>query len=80
MASEFKNRYRPYDKAYNKKPEIKKAKANRQRARRLMIKEYGKAALKGKDVDHKDGDPVGKNANRRSNLQIMSAHDNRAKH
>lgn len=75
-----KNRYRPYDKAYQKRPEVVAAKRNRNRARYLMIKKYGKAALKGKDIDHKDGNASSANSNRRSNLQIMSAHDNRAKH
>lgn len=77
MAGEYKNRYRAYDKAYQKRPEIRKAKANRNKARYLMIKKHGKAALKGKDIDHKDGNPQN---NRRSNLQIMSASKNRAKH
>jgi len=77
MAKNFRDRYRPYDKAYQARPEQKKARANRNAARRLAIKKYGKAALKGKDVDHKDGNPMN---NRRSNLQIMSAKKNRAKH
>lgn len=80
MAGEYKNRYRAYDKAYQARPEQVKKREHRNAARRLMIKKYGKAALKGKDVDHKDGNAVAKNANRRSNLQIMSASKNRAKH
>lgn len=42
-----------------------------------MIKEHGKAAVKGKDVDHKDGNPM---HNSRRNLHITSVHYNRAKH
>lgn len=77
MATEYKNRYRPYDKAYQKRPEQVKARVARNRNRRLAIKKYGKAALKGKDIDHKDGNPRN---NKRSNLRIMSASKNRAKH
>lgn len=65
-----------YDKAYLKRPEQRKANAARKRARRLLIKKYGEAALKGKDVDHKDGNP---NNNRLSNLKITSVKHNRSK-
>ncbi|WP_425540709.1 HNH endonuclease [Rhodoblastus acidophilus] len=66
-----------YDTKYESSPEQKKARASRNRARRLMIKEHGKAALKGKDVDHSDGNPRN---NSRRNLHITSVHYNRAKH
>lgn len=66
-----------YDTAYESRPEQKKARASRNRARRLLIKEKGAAALKGKDVDHKNGNP---RDNSRSNLHITSKHYNRAKH
>lgn len=49
----------------------------RHKARRLMIKKYGKAAVAGKDIDHKNGNP---HDNRLSNLTIMSKSKNRAKH
>lgn len=42
-----------------------------------MIKEHGKKAVEGKDVDHKDGNPM---HNGRRNLHITSVHYNRAKH
>lgn len=45
---------------------------NRQKrriARNLMIKKLGISAVKGKDVDHKDGNP---NNNSVSNLKVMS--------
>ena len=35
-----------------------KRRARRNMARRLMIRKYGKARLRGKDVDHKDGNPM----------------------
>lgn len=41
-----------------------------------MIKKHGKAALKGKDVDHKDGNPRN---NAPSNLRIMSRKKNRGR-
>lgn len=65
-----------YDKAYLKRPEQRKANAARKRARRLMIKKYGEKALKGKDIDHKDGNP---NNNSRRNLAITSKSYNRSK-
>lgn len=49
----------------------------RHKARRLMIKKYGKAAVKGKDIDHRNGNP---RDNRPGNLTIMSKSKNRAKH
>jgi hypothetical protein len=69
--------YSAYDKKFQATPYQKKIRASRNRARRLMIKKYGKAALKGKDVDHKNGNPMQTTP---KNLQILSAHDNRAKH
>lgn len=63
-----------YDKAY-RRAHLKED-AARHRARRLMIKKHGKAALKGKDVDHSNGNPLD---NKRSNLSIMSKHENRSK-
>jgi hypothetical protein len=37
---------------YHAKPEQKKRRADRNAARRKAVKKYGKAALKGKEVDH----------------------------
>lgn len=67
-------RNKAYDRAYRKAH--KKEDAARHRARRLMIKKHGAAALKGKDVDHVDGNPL--NGNPR-NLRILSVHANRSK-
>lgn len=63
------------EKAYDSSPARKKARAARNRARRLLIKKHGAAAVAGKDVDHKDGNP---NNNSPSNLAIRSRHANRA--
>ena len=46
----------------------------RRRARRLLQKKLGIKKLKGKDVDHKDGNPRN---NSRSNLRVRSKSYNR---
>lgn len=51
--------------------------AERVEARRLMEKELGKAALQGKDVDHKLS-LKGGGSNDRSNLRLRDPHANRA--
>lgn len=66
-----------YDKQYQASPEQKKRRAARNKARREAIKRHGKAALKGKDVHHKDNNP--KN-NSKKNLKIISSSKNRAMH
>ncbi len=62
---------------YQGKPEQIKHRSNRNKARRLMIKKHGKAAVKGKDIDHSNGNPMDNNP---KNLKITSVHYNRAKH
>ena len=62
---------------YQGLPEQIRNRAKRNRARRLMIKKYGKKRLRGKDIDHKDGNPTN---NSLRNLRITSVHYNRAKH
>lgn len=52
---------------------------NRQKrriARTLMIKKLGIKAVRGKDIDHKDGNPSN---NSISNLRVMSKSANRSK-
>ena len=63
---------------YHGTPEQRRNRSERNKARRLMEKERGKSALKGKDVDHIK--PISKGGtNRRSNLQVTSVHYNRSK-
>ena len=76
MAAPSGRKYSAYDREYQARPEQVAKRVARNKARRMMIKKHGKAALKGKDVDHKDGNP--KN-NSRSNLKIMSRSANRSK-
>jgi len=64
------------DKAYQAKPEQKKRRAQRNKARRAAIRKYGKPALQGKDIDHKDGNPMNGS---RSNLRVMSINKNRGR-
>lgn len=73
MARDYKKEY----KNYQGKPEQIKNRASRNKARRLAIKKYGRAAVSGKDIDHRDGNPRNNSA---SNLRIMSKSHNRAKH
>lgn len=72
MARDYKKEYREY----HSKPEQKKRRAGRNKARALMIKKRGKKALKGKDVDHKDRNPRNNSA---SNLRIQSKKKNRGR-
>jgi hypothetical protein len=47
-----KRDYREEYDEYHAKPEQKKRRADRNAARRKAVKKYGKAALRGKEVDH----------------------------
>ena len=69
--------YSEYDKAYQKRPKEVKKRVARNAARRLMIRKHGKAALKGKDVDHKRSLKAG-GGNGYKNLRIRSRSENRA--
>lgn len=71
MARDYKKEYKA-----SRTPERRRANIMRKRARRLLIKEKGEAAVRGKEVDHKNLNPQD---NRRSNLQIISKRENRKK-
>lgn len=76
MAAPSGRKYSAYDREYQARPEQVAKRVARNKARRMMIKKHGKAALKGKDVDHKDGNPTN---NSKSNLRIMKRSENRSK-
>lgn len=73
MARDYKAEYRNYQ----GRPEQIRNRAKRNAARALMIKKRGKAAVAGKDVDHKRKLKHG-GSNSMSNLRIRSKHANRA--
>ena len=72
MSRDYKKEYENY----HKKPEQRRRNDARKAARRLMVKKHGKAALKNKDVDHKDRSPLN---NAPSNLRIQSKKENRGR-
>lgn len=70
---------RDYKKEYNSYHGSAKQRArrsSRNKARRLAVKKYGKQAVNGKDVDHRDRNP---HNNSRSNLRIQSKSKNRSR-
>lgn len=76
MATRRKRDYAKEYRDYHAKPEQIANRSARNQARRTMEKEVGKAALKGKDVDHKK--PLSRGgSNARSNLQVLSVRENR---
>lgn len=68
--------YKAEYKRYHGKPEQIKRRAERGKSRSLMIKKHGKAALKGKDVDHKDRNTANMSSR---NLRIQSRKVNRGR-
>ena len=72
MSRDYKKEYANYQ----GKPEQIKRRSSRNKARRLVIKKKGAAAVKGKDVDHKDRNP---HNNSSSNLRIQSKTANRGR-
>jgi len=75
MAAPSGRVYTDYDRKYQARPEQVKKRVARNKARRMAIKKHGKAALKGKDVHHKDGNATN---NSKKNLQITTASHNRS--
>lgn len=72
MSRNYKKEYANYQ----GKPEQIKRRSSRNKARRLAIKKHGKAAVNGKDIDHKDRNP---HNNSSSNLRIQSKKENRGR-
>lgn len=73
MPANPRNYKQEYDRYHSKDDQIKN-RASRNKARRAVTKAKGKAAVKGKDVDHKDGNPRN---NSLANLRLQSKHVNR---
>ena len=65
-----------YDKKYESSTEQIRRRASRNAARRRLIASRGKAALRGKDVDHRNQNPLD---NRSSNLRVESKKKNRGR-
>lgn len=72
MPRDYKKEYE----SYHKKSEQRARRSSRNKARRLAVKKHGKAALRNKDVDHKDRNPMN---NSTSNLRIQSKKENRGR-
>lgn len=70
-----RNYRKEYD-TYHKKPEQRRRNDGRKAARRLAVKKHGASKLAGKDIDHKDRNPLN---NASSNLRIQSKKDNRGR-
>lgn len=72
MNRDYKREYR----LFHGKPEQRKRRSERNISRKLLIQKRGKAALKNKDVHHKNGNTADM---RMSNLAIVSKSYNRAR-
>jgi hypothetical protein len=73
-----KEDYARHYRDYQGKPEQIKKRAQRNAARAEMVKKHGKAALAGKDVDHKKRIKHG-GSNSASNLRVQSRSTNRGR-
>jgi hypothetical protein len=60
---------------YHSKPEQRKNRSSRNLARILMRRKLGVKAVRGKDIDHKDKNPLN---NSRKNLRVRSKSYNRS--
>jgi len=77
MAAPSGRVYSAYDAAYQKRPDVRRRHILRLRARRIAEKKYGKAALKGMDVDHIRSLKAG-SGNTASNIRLRPTRANRA--
>ena len=68
--------YRKEYDTYHGTPDQLANRTSRNKARRKLAKVVGAAKLRGKDVDHKNGNPKD---NRAGNLKAMSKSKNRSK-
>ena len=68
--------YKKERRQYHGKPEQMKRNAARKRARRMLEREGKVRTGDGKDVGHKNGNPLD---NRRSNLRVENRSKNRAR-
>jgi len=68
-----RNYKQEYDRYHSKKEQVSN-RASRNKARATVAKRKGKAAIKGKDVDHKDGNPRN---NSLANLRLQRPSTNR---
>ena len=68
--------YRKESDTYHGKPDQLDNRSSRNKARRKLSKVVGASKLRGKDVDHKNGDPKDNSV---GNLTAMSKSKNRSK-
>ena len=71
MPRDYKREY----KNYHSKPTQRKRRSSRNLDRRLMAKRLGIKKIRGKDIDHKDKNPMN---NSRKNLRVRSKSYNRS--
>lgn len=72
MSRNYKSEYANY----HAKLSQKKRRAGRNAARRLMARKLGLKKIKGRDVDHKDRNPLN---NAASNLRLQKKSQNRSR-
>ena len=70
-----RNYRKEYDN-YQSKPEQRRRNDARKKSRRKMVKAVGKSKLSGKDIDHRDRNPLNTS---RKNLRIQSKKTNRSR-
>ena len=71
-----KRNYKKEYRTYHSKPKQIKNRAGRNKARAIVKKLRGAKAIKGKDIDHKNGNP---RDNRIKNLRVRSIKLNRSR-